>query len=172
MFHEINFIKLSEHEVSVWKLEEERSKCQQNVIRKAFKINFKKIGSGFRIPTTSKMEQFMTIVNGRKLLTIITKNSNMDVTGAQDAPLENTKKFSIKKLLLLFFSSVFLVYNVNAPFVPLLKYPKSVMLSLFWLQTTREDRISFSKTGRKCGRKINYYLLGFYYFLQLCLAPL
>ena len=73
----------------------------------------------------------MTIVNGRKLLTIITKNSNMNVTGAQDAPLENTKKFSIKKLLLLFFSSVFLVYNVNAPFVPLLKYPKSVMLSLF-----------------------------------------
>ena len=153
MFHEINFIKLSEHEVSVWKLEEERSKYQQNVIRKAFKINFKKIGSGFRIPTTSKMEQFMTIVNGRKLLTIITKNSNMNVTGAQDAPLENTKKFSIKKLLLLFFSSVFLVYNVNAPFFHCLNTQKVWCFHFFDFRQQEKTGYLFQKLEGNAGGK-------------------
>ena len=38
---------------------------------------------------TSKMERFVIIVNGWKLLTIITKRSILNVAAALDPPLQN-----------------------------------------------------------------------------------
>ena len=43
--------------------------------------------SGSRAAATSKMERFVIIVNGWKLLTIITKHSILDVAAALDPPL-------------------------------------------------------------------------------------
>ena len=42
---------------------------------------------GSRTTATSKMEHFVTIVNGFKPLTIITKRSIMDVAAVLDPPL-------------------------------------------------------------------------------------
>ena len=42
---------------------------------------------GFRTAATSRMELFVIIVNGWKLLTIITKNSISDVAATLDTPL-------------------------------------------------------------------------------------
>ena len=41
---------------------------------------------GSRAAATSKIERFMIIVNGWKLLTIITKRSILDVAAALDSP--------------------------------------------------------------------------------------
>ena len=48
---------------------------------------------GSRTAATSKMEQFMIIVNGWQPLTIITKCSILDVAAALDPPLHITNKF-------------------------------------------------------------------------------
>ena len=46
-----------------------------------------RIRGGSRAAATSKMECFVTIVNGWKSLTIITKHSILDVAAALDSPL-------------------------------------------------------------------------------------
>ena len=49
-----------------------------------------------RVAAISKMEHFMTIVNGWKPLTVITKHSILDVTAALDPPLISiTRKVSL-----------------------------------------------------------------------------
>ena len=45
------------------------------------------IRGGSRTPATSKMEQFVIIVNGWKPLTIITKSSILDAAAVLDPPL-------------------------------------------------------------------------------------
>ena len=45
------------------------------------------LGVGSRTAATSKMECFLIIFNGCKLLTIITKNSMLDVAAALDPPV-------------------------------------------------------------------------------------
>ena len=47
------------------------------------------IRGGSRTAATSKMERFVIIVNGWKLLTIITKRSILNVAAALDPPLQN-----------------------------------------------------------------------------------
>ena len=44
------------------------------------------VRGGSRAAAASKMERFVIIVNGCKLLTIITKSSILDVTAALDPP--------------------------------------------------------------------------------------
>ena len=46
-----------------------------------------RLRGGSRTAATSKMERFVIIVNGWKLLTIITKCSILDVAAALDPPL-------------------------------------------------------------------------------------
>ena len=47
---------------------------------------------GSRAAATSKIERFMIIVNGWKLLTIITKRSILDVAAALDSPLNKVQR--------------------------------------------------------------------------------
>ena len=59
----------------------------EEAIAKGFKRvipNIKVLRSGSRAAATSKMERFVIIVNGWKLLTIITKRSILDVAAALD----------------------------------------------------------------------------------------
>ena len=53
---------------------------------------------GSRAAATSKMERFVIIVNGWKLLTIITNRSILDVAAALDPPLETLYYFSLPEL--------------------------------------------------------------------------
>ena len=46
-----------------------------------------RLRGGSRTAATSKMERFVIVVNGWKLLTIITKCSILDVAAALDPPL-------------------------------------------------------------------------------------
>ena len=48
---------------------------------------------GSRIAATSKMERFVTIVNGFQPLTIITKRSILDVAAVLDLPLLYSNKY-------------------------------------------------------------------------------
>ena len=54
---------------------------------KIFKNGVEIIGRS-KAAVTSKIERFVIIVNGFKLLTIITKRSTLDVAAALDPPLE------------------------------------------------------------------------------------
>ena len=54
----------------------------------SFYLLQKEIRGGSRAAATSKMECFVIIVNGWKPLTIITKQSILDVAAALDPPLE------------------------------------------------------------------------------------
>ena len=62
-------------------------------MRKGILRNFDKFTGkhrgGSRIAATSKMERFLIIVNGRKLLTIITKPSFLDVAAVLDPLLKH-----------------------------------------------------------------------------------
>ena len=47
---------------------------------------------GYRTPITSKMGFFMTLVNGWKALSSVTKSSILDIVGALDMPRNNVQK--------------------------------------------------------------------------------
>ena len=51
------------------------------------------IRDGSKTAATSKVELFVVIVNGWKPLTIITKNSTLDVAAVLDPPLEIVRIF-------------------------------------------------------------------------------
>ena len=53
---------------------------------------------GSRAPATSKMEHFVTIVNGFQPLTIITKRSILDVAAVLDPPLVMLKLETAQKI--------------------------------------------------------------------------
>ena len=59
--------------------------------------NSNKARGGSRTAAASKMEHFVIIVNGWKLLTIITKSSILDVAAVLDPPLK-TYFVAIKRL--------------------------------------------------------------------------
>ena len=54
---------------------------------------------GSRAATASKMERFVTIVNGFQPLTIITKPSNLDVAATLDPPLVTAQSTRFKDIL-------------------------------------------------------------------------
>ena len=49
---------------------------------------FRDVRGGSRTAATSKVELFVIIVNGWKLLTIITKSSTLDIAAVLDPPLD------------------------------------------------------------------------------------
>ena len=67
-----------------------------------------------RAAATSKMERFLIIVNGWKLLTIITKRSILDVAAAVEPPLVNLTSgiYSVRNLLRFFLRVKYLKINL------------------------------------------------------------
>ena len=60
-------------------------------------INVSRGGGGSRAATASKMERFVTIVNGFQPLTIITKPSNLDVAATLDPPLVTAQSSKVQR---------------------------------------------------------------------------
>lgn len=104
VFHKITFIKLSEHKVLT-------------KTAAFFEINFRKTRRGFRTLAKPSIEFFVTITNDWETLNIDKKSSIVDIAGVLDSSLKTTEMFTIKRPLLLFFSNVVLIYNVNTAFV-------------------------------------------------------